>query len=201
MVLATLVRPARHLLLIAAAVIAAACSGEVPPAFNATDITGATFARDFRLVDHHGKTRSLADFRGKAVVVFFGYTHCPDVCPTAMERFARVSRDLGADAGRLQVIFISLDPERDTHALLAQYVPFFHPDFLGMTGTPAEIEALAREFRVVAARRPAEGGGGYTLDHSAGAYAYDPGGRLRLYLGPDMPHQALLADLRRLIRE
>lgn len=205
MILATLIRRAGRLArfaVFAVAVIAvAACSPGAPPAFNATDITGATFARDFRLIDHHGQTRSLADFRGKAVVVFFGYTHCPDVCPTAMERFARVSRELGADAGRLQVIFISLDPERDTQALLAKYVPFFHPDFLGMTGAPADIEALAREFRVVAVKRPTEGAGGYSLDHSAGAYAYDPSGRLRLYLGPELPHQALLADLRRLISE
>lgn len=200
--LANLYRRAWRLLLIAVVLgTAASCSREAAPAFHATDITGASFARDFRLVDHHGTTRTLADFRGKAVVVFFGYTHCPDVCPTAMERFARVSRELGPAAGRLQVIFISLDPQRDTREVLAKYVPFFHPDFLGMTGTPAEIETLAREFRVVAQRRPAEGAGGYTLDHSAGAYAYDPSGRLRLYLGPELPHEALLADLRRLVDE
>lgn len=201
MELATLFRRLGSLVLAAVVFALGGCGREVPPAFHATDITGASFARDFRLVDHHGATRTLADFRGKAVVIFFGYTHCPDVCPTAMERFARVSRDLGSDAAGLQVIFVSLDPERDTREVLARYVPFFHPAFLGMTGRPAEIEALAREFRVVAARRPAEGAGGYTLDHSAGAYAYDPAGRLRLYLGPELPHEALLADLRRLIRE
>lgn len=201
MVLANLSQGLRGLLLLAAMFALVACGRQETPAFHATDITGASFARDFRLVDHHGATRSLADFRGKAVVVFFGYTHCPDVCPSAMERFARVSRELGADASRLQVIFVSLDPERDTREVLARYVPFFHPDFLGMTGAPAELEALAREFRIVAQRRDAEGAGGYTLDHSAGAYAYDPAGRLRLYLGTELSHDALLADLRRLVRE
>lgn len=176
-----------------------ACARETPP-FVATEITGAGFGREFRLTDHAGQVRTLADFRGKAVVIFFGYTHCPDVCPTTMERFAQVSRQLGDDAARLQVLFVTLDPQRDTREVLARYVPFFHPDFLGLTGEPAEIESVVREFRVVASRRAAEGAGGYTLDHSAGAYAYDPAGQLRLYLGPELPLDAVVGDLRRLIR-
>lgn len=176
----------------------AACGPSAPP-FTSTDITGASFGRDFSLTDHHGQRRRLADFRGRAVILFFGYTHCPDVCPTAMERFNQVLQRLGPAAAKVQVLFVTLDPERDTREKLAQYVPFFHPGFLGLTGTVDEVGAMAREFRVYFSKRPAAGGAGYSLDHWAGAYVFDPAGRLRLYVAPETPVDAVAVDLRRLL--
>lgn len=186
-------------LLLGAGLLLAACGPAAPP-FAGTDISGATFGRDFALTDHHGQRRTLADFRGKAVVLFFGYTHCPDVCPSTMERFGQALQRLGpADAARVQVLFVTLDPERDTREVLAKYVPFFQPSFLGLTGTPDEIAAMAKEFRVYFSKRPASGGGEYSLDHWAGAYAFDAAGRLRLYLAPELTADAVAADLRRLL--
>lgn len=175
-----------------------ACSEERPPPFAATDITGASFGGDIRLTDHHGQARTLADFRGKAVLIFFGYTHCPDICPTAMARFAGVARQLGDDARRLQVVFVTLDPARDTREVLARYVPFFHPDFIGLTGSEPDIVDVAKRYRVPFVKRPAEEGN-YLLDHWAGAYVLDAQGRLRLYVAPDLADAALVADLRRLM--
>jgi protein SCO1/2 len=193
------VLPRAAALLLGAGLLLAGCSPKAPP-FAGTDISGASFGRDFALTDHHGQRRRLADFRGQAVVLFFGYTHCPDVCPTTMERFSQVLQRLGpADAARVQVIFVTLDPERDTREVLARYVPFFQASFLGLTGSPEEIAAMAQEFRVYYSKRPATGGGGYSLDHWAGAYAFDPAGRLRLYLAPELPVDAVAADLRRLL--
>jgi len=176
----------------------AACGPSAPP-FTSTDITGASFGRDFALSDHHGQRRHLADFRGRAVILFFGYTHCPDVCPTAMERFNQVVQRLGPAAAKVQVLFVTLDPERDTREKLAQYVPFFHPGFLGLTGTVEEVGAVAKEFRVYFSKRPVAGGEGYSLDHWAGAYVFDPAGRLRLYVAPETPVDAVAADLQRLL--
>lgn len=176
----------------------AACGPSAPP-FTSTDITGASFGRDFSLTDHHGQRRRLADFRGRAIILFFGYTHCPDVCPTTMERFNQVVQRLGPAAAKVQVLFVTLDPERDTREKLAQYVPFFHPGFLGLTGSVAEVGAVAKEFRVYFSKRPAGGGEGYSLDHWAGAYVFDPAGRLRLYVAPEAPVDAVAADLQRLL--
>ena len=174
------------------------CVAERPAPFAATDITGASFGGEIRLTDHHGQLRTLDDFRGKAVLLFFGYTHCPDICPTTMTRFAGVARQLGDDARRLQVVFVTLDPARDTREVLARYVPFFHPDFVGLTGSEPEVADVARRYRVPFVKRPAEGGN-YLLDHWAGAYAFDARGRLRLYVAPDLADAALVADLRRLM--
>lgn len=153
-----------------------------PPAFNATDITGASFARDFRLTDHNGQTRTLADFRGKIVALFFGYTHCPDVCPTTMADLAAAIKLLGPDGNKVEVLFVTVDPERDTAALLKQYVPAFNPTFLGLRPTPEQLKMLASEYKVVYQKNPGNDKGNYLMDHSAGTYVYDADGRLRLLM-------------------
>lgn len=172
----------------------------VPMSFKATDITGATFARDFALTDHTGARRTLADFRGRAVLMFFGYTQCPDVCPTAMQRFQETLKILGPLSSRVQVLFVTVDPERDSKEVLAQYVPWFDMSFLGLYGTPEETAAVAKEYRVFYARKKSDGALGYTIDHWAGAYAYDPAGRLRLYLPPDLTAADVAADLKVLLQ-
>lgn len=169
------------------------------PSFKASDITGASFGRGFALTDHTGQKRSLADFRGKVVLLFFGYTQCPDVCPTAMQRFQETMKLLGPQAARVQVLFVTLDPERDSRELLAQYVPWFDKSFLGLSGSPDETAAVAKEFRVFYAKRKSDGALGYTLDHWAGAYAFDAAGRLRLYLPPELSAADLASDVRQLL--
>lgn len=176
----------------------AACS-PAPEAFRNTDLTGATFGRGFTLTDHDGRQRSLADFKGKAVVVFFGYTACPDVCPTTLARLAEVMAALGADAGRVQVLFISLDPERDSGERLKGFVPWFHPSFIGLRGDAGQIKTVTDEFRVFGARRAVDGELGYVIDHSTGAYIYDPAGRLRLYVKDSATVDDIAADIRQLL--
>ena len=158
----------------------ASCS-QAPAAFKTSDITGSSFARDFKLKEPSGATRTLADFRGKVVVVFFGYTHCPDACPTTLADLAAAMKKLGADASRVQVLFITVDPERDTPELLAQYVPAFNPTFLGLYGDAAATEAVAKEYKVIYQKHAGDTPGSYTVDHSAGSFIYDPQGRVRLY--------------------
>ena len=152
------------------------------PAFDATDITGADFGKSFSLTDQNGKRRSLADFRGQVVVVFFGYTHCPDVCPTTLAELSSAVRKLGEGGNKVQVLLITVDPERDTPELLAKYVSAFNPRFLALRGTPEETARVAKEFKViyekVAGRTPEN----YSMDHSAGSYVFDPQGKLRLYV-------------------
>src|SRR5512137_3197996 len=130
------------------AVLVAACAPE-KPSFQLSDVTGSAFGRDFALTDHRGKARTLADFRGKVVVMFFGYTQCPDVCPTTLTTMAQVMKNLGSDADRVQVLFVTIDPERDTRALLAEYVPAFDPRFLGLYGDAQATERVAKEFKVI----------------------------------------------------
>ena len=173
-----------------------ACSPK-PATFNATDITGATFARDFRLTDHTGQPRTLADYRGKVVLLFFGYTFCPDVCPTTMSEAAAALKLLGADADRVQVLFATLDPERDTQELLSRYVPGFDSRFVGLRGDRASTDATAKEYRLFASK--VGGGGNYTLDHTAGSYLYDPEGRVRLFAGYGIGPEKLAADMRSLL--
>jgi protein SCO1/2 len=177
----------------------AACSRQAPPAFHATDISGSAIGSEFALADQHGQLRHLADFRGRVVLLFFGYTHCPDVCPTTLARLARLMPALGAEAGRVQVLFVTLDPERDTLPVLADYVPWFHPSFLGLRGDAATTATLTAAFKVVASRQAVPGGMGYVIDHTAAVYAYDPQGRLRLYLRPEDDDAGLLADIRLLL--
>jgi protein SCO1/2 len=172
---------------------------QTPVEFRSTDLTGATFGRTLELDDHDGVRRTLADFRGKAVIVFFGYTACPDICPTTLARFAEVFKELGSQAGSVQLLFVTLDPERDSGERLKQYVPWFHPSFIGLRGDAERVKAAATEFRVFSARKNVEGGMGYVLDHSTGAYVFDPAGRLRLYVKDSAPVADVVADIRLLL--
>lgn len=167
--------------------------------FKNTDITGLDHAKDFALTDHHGKLRKLSDFRGKAVVVFFGYTQCPDVCPTTMAEMATVMRELGPLADKVQVLFITVDPERDTPELLSKYVPSFDPRFLGMVGDQAALEKVAKEFRAFYQKVPGKEAGSYTMDHTAGSYVFDPQGRLRLFIRHGQGAEPIAHDLRLLL--
>mgnify|MGYP000498180466 CR=1 FL=1 len=177
-----------------------ACEPRAPtPTFTATDITGASFARDFSLTDHNGQTRTLADFRGKLVALFFGYTHCPDVCPTTMADLAAAIKLLGPDGNKVQVLFVTVDPERDTAALLKQYVPAFNPAFLGLRPTPEQLKRLAAEYKVVYQKNPGREQGNYLMDHSAGTYIYDTQGRLRLLMPYGSSAPLIASDLKVLL--
>jgi protein SCO1/2 len=187
-------------LLMAVALLLGGCdSGAPKQAFQLTDISGAEFGRNFKLTDHNGKTRTLDDFKDKVVAVFFGYIFCPDVCPTTMGDLALVMKELGADAARVQVLFITVDPERDTPELLAKYVPGFHPSFLGLYGDAEATQRTAKDFKIFYQKQPMSGGG-YTMDHSAGTYIYDTSGRLRLFAAYGQGAQKLLHDIRVLLQ-
>jgi protein SCO1 len=190
---------ARRVLVAAALACLVACSPDARK-FQASDITGSSFGRDFSLVDFNGKPRTLADFRGKAVVLFFGYTQCPDVCPTTLAALAEAMKRLGADADRVQVLFVTLDPERDDAALLKQYVPAFDPRFLALRGDADATAQTAKEFKVIYQKVPGATPGSYTMDHSAGTYVYDPQGRLRLYVSNGQGPDVFAHDLRELLR-
>lgn len=178
----------------------AACQPEPPaPQFIATDITGAALGGDFTLTDHTGRTLTLADFRGKAVALFFGYTHCPDVCPTTLSDFAEALRQLGPDAARVQVIFVTVDPERDTPELLGQFVPAFNPDFLGTHADAAELARMAKAFKVVYQKTAIKSADDYLIDHSAGTYVFDPEGRLRLLMPYGSKPEVIVQDLKTLL--
>jgi len=176
-------------------------AGCAPDKFRATDITGADFARNLQLTGHDGKPRSLADFVGKVVVVFFGYTQCPDVCPTTLSRFAAVAKELGPDADRLQVLFVTVDPERDTPQVLAQYVPAFDPRFIGLYGDAEATARTAKEFKVLYQKQPGKTEQSYTIDHSAGTFVYDRAGRVRLFVRHEMAVEDLVHDLRILLNQ
>jgi protein SCO1/2 len=188
--------------LLCASLLALAACGEKsspPQAFENTDITGLGYAQDFSLYDTGGKLRTLADFRGKAVVVFFGYTQCPDVCPTTMVEMAQVMKTLGADADKVQVVFITLDPERDTAEVLKQYVPAFDPRFIGLRGDAAQTQKVAQDFKVFYQKVPGKAPGSYTMDHTAGTYVYDPQGRVRLFIRYGQPVNTIAHDLKILL--
>jgi protein SCO1/2 len=192
-------RLARFAILVFAALAVAGCGSDAPQ-FKASDVTGTAFGRDFQLVDHHGKPRTLADFRGKAVVLFFGYTQCPDVCPTTLSELAEAMKRLGPDADRVQVLFVTIDPERDTQELLAQYVPAFHPSFVGLYGDAEATARTAKEFKSIYQKQPGKAPGSYTMDHSAGSFVFDPQGRLRVYVGYGQGADVFAHDLRELLR-
>jgi len=181
-----------------AAFTLAGCSGS-GSSFNSTDITGADYGKDFTLTDHTGKARALADFRGKVVVMFFGYTRCPDVCPITLAELKAVRDQLGNDGERVQVLFVTVDPERDTRQLLANYVPAFDPSFLGLYGDAAATAKVAKDFRVFYQKSPGKTPDGYTVDHTAGSYVFDPHGRLRLFARHGDAGK-LTADIRMLLR-
>ena len=180
-------------------VLAAGCS-EPPPQFKSTDVTGMKVSGDFRLTDHNGRERTLADFRGKAVVLFFGYTHCPDVCPTTLAELAAAMKTLGKDAERVQVLFVTVDPERDTADLLAKYVPSFDPGFLGLRGDPEATAKTAKDFKIMYQKQPGATPESYTVDHSAGTFVFDPQGRLRLYVSYGKGAEVFAHDIAILLR-
>ncbi len=177
----------------------AACDGK-RPTFKSTDITGVDYGRSLELTDHTGKPRRLEDFRGKAVVVFFGFTRCPDVCPTTLADAAQAMKKLGPDADRVQVLLVTVDPERDTQKVLAGYVMAFDPRFLGMVGDAEATRRAAKEFKVYFEKRPGKTPDGYSIDHSAQSYVIDPQGRLRLFVRHDRIAEDLADDLRVLLR-
>ena len=180
-----------------AALSLAGCS-KSGPSFKNTDITGADYGRDFSLTDQNGKTRTLADFRGKVVVVFFGYTRCPDVCPTTLADLKVAREQLGDEGKRVQVLFVTVDPERDTPQLLASYVPAFDPSFLGLYGDAAATARVAKEFKVFFQKVPGKTPDSYSVDHTSASYVFDPQGRLRLLVRPgNVPN--LVADLKTLL--
>ncbi len=192
----------RHFLLWLCCVLAlTACekpqSPKVP--FANTDITGLDYAKGFALTDHNGQPRTLADFKGKVVVVFFGYTQCPDVCPTTLSELAGIKKALASEAERLQVIFITLDPQRDTPELMAGFVPAFDSSFLGLWGEQAVIDKVAKDFKVFAQKVPSKDGKSYTIDHTAGSYVFDDQGRIRLFVRHGQGGDGLQKDLQRLL--
>jgi protein SCO1/2 len=178
--------------------LAAGCDGS-GPRFKSTDITGADYGKTLELTDHTGRPRRLEDFRGKAVLVFFGFTHCPDVCPTTLADISQVMKGLGPDAERVQVLFVTVDPERDTRDELGKYVGAFDPRFLGLYGDAAATQRAAREFKVYYEKRKTADG--YSVDHSGQTYVIDPQGRLRLFVRPDRLGSDLQEDLRTLLKE
>lgn len=189
-------------ILCAVTLLGACDSGSGKPQFKNTDVTGADFGKDFALTDHTGKPRSLADFRGKVVTIFFGYTQCPDVCPSTLIEMKAVLEKLGPeDAKRLQVLFVTVDPERDTQALLANYVPAFDPSFLGLYGDLESTQFVAKNFKVFYQKVPGKTPGSYTMDHMAGSYAYDAKGRLRLFVRHGQQQDWLVNDLKLLLTE
>jgi len=169
--------------------------------FANTDITGLDYGKDFSLTDHNGRPRTIADFRGKLVFVFFGYTHCPDICPTTLSDMAGIMKSLGPDADKLQVLFITLDPERDTPEAMVGYVPAFHPGFLGLYGDRAATEKVARDFKIFQQRVPGPDGKSYTIDHTAASYVFDTRGHLRLFVRHRQNGTPLLNDLKLLLSE
>jgi len=188
----------RLCLALCAAVLLAGCGGS-DVKFASTDITGVDYGKDFALTDHSGKPRKLEDFRGKVVTLFFGYTQCPDVCPTNLSTMAQVLKLLGDDARRVQVLFVTVDPERDTQDLLAQYVPAFHAGFLGLRGDAETTRKTAQEFRVFYQKVPGKTATSYTVDHTAGTYVFDPMGRLRLYLRHGEAPDVIAGDIKLLL--
>lgn len=169
-------------------------------AFNNTDVTGLGYARDFALTDHTGKPRTLADYKGKVVVVFFGYTQCPDVCPTTMVEMANVLKEMGPQASKVQVLFVTVDPERDTQELLSKYVPAFDPSFVGLYGDAAATEKVAKEFRVFYQKVPGKTPGSYSMDHTAGSYVFDPDGHIRLFIRHGQGPEPIAHDLKLLLQ-
>jgi protein SCO1/2 len=185
--------------LASSAALLAACVDRKPE-FKAVDITGADYATDFQLPDVDGKVRSIKEFAGKAVIVFFGYTQCPDVCPTTLAEIAQAKKLLGADGAKVQGIFITVDPERDTPELLKAYMANFGPDFIALRGTPEQVSAVAKDFKVYFKKVESKTPGSYTMDHSAASYVYDGQGRLRLYSRYGSGPQALAEDLKLLLQ-
>ena len=189
----------RLILALAAGSLALAACSDSKPKFNSIDLTGADYAKDFHLPDTDGHMRSLADFKGKVVAIFFGYTQCQDVCPTTMAELAQARKQLGPDGDKLQVLFITVDPERDTPKMLKAYMANFDPSFIALVPTPAQLEQVAKDFKVYYKQVEGPTPTSYTMDHSAATYIYDPQGRLRLYARYGSGPQALASDIAKLL--
>jgi protein SCO1/2 len=194
------IRAARILMLSLLGLTVLACSPK--PSFNNVDITGGkAFGTDFSLLDPDGKVRTLADFKGKAVVMFFGYTQCPDICPTTLTEMQQVMTLLGPQANQVQVLFVTVDPDRDTAEILKQYVPAFDARFLGLRpADEAALDKVAKDFKIYYKKVPGISPGSYTMDHTAGSYAFDPEGNLRLYIKHAQSPEALAQDLKALLK-
>ena len=191
---------------VAACAIAAGAAGalsgcsEARPSFSSVDVTGANYAKDFAMTDHHGNARKLSDFKGKVVVVFFGYTQCPDVCPTSMAELAEVKKALGADGDKLQGLFVTVDPARDTPEVLKGYMENFDPSFLALYTTPENLADVAKDFKVYYKRVDGKTPTSYTMDHSAGSYIYDTKGNLRLFTRYGSGAKVITADIQQLLK-
>lgn len=175
-----------------------ACSPNAPK-FTAIDITGADYARDFALTDHNGQARTLKDFQGKIVMMFFGYTQCPDVCPTSMAEMAQIKQLLGKDGERLQALFVTIDPERDRPEMLKEYMAAFDTTFLALVPTPEQLTVLAKDYKVYYKKVDGPTPTSYTMDHTAGSYVYDTSGKLRLFTRYGTKPELTAADLRQLL--
>ena len=197
----------RRSLLLAAFVLALSGCDQGDPAtatatsFRGADITGANYARSISLPDANGQPRTLGDFKGKVTVVFFGYTQCPDVCPTTMAELAQVKKALGPDGEKLQAVFITVDPERDTPEILRSYMASFDPGFVALRGTPEQTQATAKEFKVYYSKVPGKTEGSYTMDHSAGAFVLDTKGNVRLFERYGAGAEGLTADIKALLAQ
>lgn len=198
--------PVRYILAVMLAALLAACDGSEnsskissPPSFLLTDISGASFARDVRLVDHTGRSRSIADFKGSVVALFFGYIHCPDLCAPTMAKLAATMSELGDKAERVQVLFVTIDPEQDTPEALAKYVSGFNPTFLGLSGDAQEIDTTLKEFKVVHQKQINPVTGQTTTDHSMGIYIFDTAGKIRLYADNSKDQKTLAHDMKVLL--
>jgi protein SCO1/2 len=194
----------RALAIAALAFVVAGCDFRLPTgadkaSFNGIDLTGADYAKNLSLTDQNGQPRTLGDFKGKVTVVFFGYTQCPDVCPATMAELAEVKRALGKDGDKLQGVFVTVDPERDTPALLKSYMAGFDPSFIALRGTADQTKAVAKDFKVFYTKVPGKDANSYTMDHTAGSYVFDPGGRIRLFERYNVAPQALAEDIKRLM--
>ena len=179
--------------------LSTACSPDKPQ-FKSIDLTGADYAKDFPLPDQNGQVRSIKDFAGKVVVVFFGFTQCPDVCPTSMTELAGIKKSLGTDGDKLQAVFISVDPERDTPEILKAYMGNFDPTFLALRPNPEQLAAIAKDFKIYYKKVEGKSSTSYSMDHSAGNYIYDTQGRLRLYNRYGSGAEGLLSDIRLLLK-
>jgi len=188
----------KHLILLSLLALLSACSKPTSPAFHSTDITGSAIGGGFTLIDQHGKSRSLADFKGRVVAVFFGFAHCPDICPTTLSKLNLAVKKLGDEETKTQVIFITVDPERDTPTVVAQYASSFNSGFIGLSGDKPTIEKIATQFKVAHKKRDSATRN-YGVDHSAGIYVFDTNGKLRLYANSEKNADMLSADIRLLL--
>ena len=191
----------RWLTVILLALSVAACEQPAQPIYRGSDITGSNFGLKLALNDHNGRAVTLDSFKGKVVVLFFGYTHCPDVCPTILSDIAAAFKLMPAGApDKVQVLFVTVDPERDNPEVLKAYVPYFHPSFLGLHGSAAQVAQSAKEFRIIYRRHVEPGAEGYLVDHSAGSYVLDSQGRMRLYLPFGHKPEDIANDLMTLLK-